>query len=116
MITSLMSQRMRAGTVALAACLLGAAAGTASAATSTADDSADVRTMRVSYGDLNLATEQGSRALHTRLESAARAVCAPEDGRNLAEVAAARACEARAIAQAVKDVHSPMLAANRVQG
>ncbi|MFZ1097938.1 MAG: UrcA family protein [Steroidobacteraceae bacterium] len=113
MTTSLTSQRMRAGTVALAACLLGAAAGIASAAASTA---ADVRTMRVSYGDLNLATEQGSRALYTRLESAARAVCEPEDGRNLAEVAAARACEARAIAQAVKDVHSPMLAANRVQG
>jgi UrcA family protein len=109
MITSSMSRRLRGSTIALAACLLGAVAGTAGAAGVASD--ADVRTMRVTYGDLNLATEQGSRALYARIESAARQVCAPDDERNLEAVAAARACKARAIAQAVNAVHSPMLAA-----
>jgi UrcA family protein len=110
MITSSMSRQVRGGTIALAACLLSVAAGTAAAA-SAADDSAGVRTMRVAYGDLNLATEQGSRALYARIEAAARQVCAPDDPRNLEAFAAARACKARAIARAVNDVHSPMLAA-----
>jgi UrcA family protein len=110
MITSSMSRPVRGGMVALAACLLGAAAGTA-LATGAPDDSAGGRTLRVAYGDLNLATEQGSRALYARIESAARQVCAPDDQRNLEAVAAARACRARAIAQAVSDVHSPVLAA-----
>lgn len=110
MSTLSMSRRLRAGTLVFAACLLGAATGAAAAATA-AGDSAQVRTTRVAYGDLNLATAEGSRALYARIESAARQVCGPYDARNLAEVAAARACQARAVAQAVSDVHSPMLAA-----
>lgn len=112
MITLSMRRRLRAGTLVFAACLLGAATGAAAAATAAAaGDSAQVRTTRVAYGDLNLATAEGSRALYARIESAARQVCGPYDARNLAEVAAARACQARAVAQAVSDVHSPMLAA-----
>jgi UrcA family protein len=109
MITSSMSRRLRGSTSALAACLLGAVAGTAGAAGVASD--ADVRTMRVTYSDLDLATAQGSRALYARIESAAREVCAADDQRNLAAVAAARACTAQAVAQAVSTVHSPMLAA-----
>jgi UrcA family protein len=109
MIISSTSRRLRASTITLAACLLGAVAGTASAAGVASD--ADVRTMRVTYSDLNLATEQGSRVLYARIEAAARQVCAPDDQRNLAAVAAARACKAQAVAQAVNTVHNPTLAA-----
>jgi UrcA family protein len=116
--TSLMSRPLRGATLALAACLLGAVAGTAGAAGVASD--ADARMLRVTYNDLDLATEQGSRALYARIESAARQVCAPEDQRNLAAVAAARSCKAQAVAQAVSTVHSPVLAAvyaaNRPRG
>jgi UrcA family protein len=43
--------------------------------------------------------------------SAAHRVCGVSDSRNLAEFAAARACERQAIAHAVRDVNSPRLAA-----
>jgi len=102
--TLTIGERLRAATTAaaVAACLALGAAGNAHAATAPA--------LRVSYGDLNLATEQGSMALYGRLVNAARAVCVVEDNRDLRAVAAVNACREQAIAQAVRDVHSPMLA------
>lgn len=96
--------RLRAATTAavITACFALGAASNAHAATPTA--------MKVSYGDLNLATEQGSLALYARLEHAARAVCAVDDIRDLHAVAAARACRAEAIERAVREVNSPTLA------
>ena len=67
--------------------------------------------VRVNYHDLNLATEQGTQALYGRIVSAARKVCAPSDIRVLVEVAAAHACEAQAVAHAVRAVNNPRLAA-----
>jgi UrcA family protein len=89
----------------LAACVAVSAAGSARAATVS-----DVPTIKVRYADLNLATEQGSLALYDRIAAAAQQVCVPEDIRDLHAVAAARSCRAQAIAVAVRDVHSPMLA------
>jgi UrcA family protein len=89
----------------LAACVAVSAAGSARAAAVS-----DVPTIKVRYADLNLATEQGSLALYDRIVAAAQQVCAPEDIRNLQAVAAARSCRQQAIALAVRDVHSPMLA------
>ena len=88
----------------IAACVAVSAAGTAQAA------AADVPTIKVRYADLNLATEQGSLALYGRIAAAAQQVCAPEDIRDLRAVAAARSCRQQAIAVAVREVHSPMLA------
>ncbi len=68
-------------------------------------------TVRVSYADLNLATQQGSQALYARIASAASQVCVVDDIRDLQAMAAARSCRAEAIAQAVRDVHNPELAA-----
>ena len=68
-------------------------------------------TVTVRYADLNLGTDAGSAALYARLVSAARKVCAASDIRDLGAMAAARACEQQAIANAVRDVHSPKLAA-----
>jgi UrcA family protein len=89
----------------IAACVAVSAAGSGRAAAL-----ADAPTIKVRYADLNLATEQGSLALYDRIVAAAQQVCVPEDIRDLRAVAAARSCRAQAIALAVRDVHSPMLA------
>ena len=104
--TSRISDLLRAS-AALTACLIVGASATAYAA-APADGSPSVR---VNYHDLNLATEQGTAALYGRIVSAARRVCAASDIRILAEVAAAQSCEAQAIANAVRAVNSPRLAA-----
>lgn len=64
----------------------------------------------VHYGDLDLNTDAGSARLYRRIASAARQVCPDEFSRDLATVAASQKCQAVAIATAVQDVHSPMLA------
>jgi UrcA family protein len=101
--TSRISDLLRAS-AALTACLLmiGATATAHAAATPS---------VRVNYHDLNLATEQGTQALYGRIVAAARKVCAPSDIRVLVEVAAAHACEAQAVAHAVRAVNNPRLAA-----
>lgn len=107
--TSRIAGRVRAATTfaALAACL--AAAGGALPARAALPEQAS--SVRVAYGDLNLATPEGSRELYARIASAAREVCGPVDPGNLESLAAANDCKARAIAQAVRDVHSPNLTA-----
>ena len=98
--------RLRAAVAcaALAACSAIGAVGSAHAA------SADSRTLKVRYSDLNLSTEQGSLALYGRIVAAAHQVCVLDDIRDLRAVAAVKACREQAIAQAVRDVNSPMLA------
>jgi UrcA family protein len=107
MTRKLFSQRpLRAACAVLA---LGLLAGVAQAATASDETSS----MKVSYGDLNLSTTQGNKALYARIVAAARTVCAAYDvdGRDLHAVAIERSCEERAISQAVQDVHSTQLAA-----
>jgi UrcA family protein len=104
--TSRISDLLRAS-AALTACLMIGATATAHAA-APADA---VPSVRVNYHDLDLATEQGTLALYGRIVSAARKVCAPSDIRILVEVAAAQACEAQAVAHAVRTVNNPRLAA-----
>ena len=94
---------------ALGACLIAALSGAAyAAAPGTASAS-----VRVSYGDLNLASEQGNKELYTRIVSAAREVCGADqlDSRDLHALGFERACEQQAVATAVGQVHSPKLAA-----
>jgi len=104
--TSRIGDLLRAS-AALTACVIIGATATAHAAAA-ADAASSVQ---VNYRDLNLATEQGTQALYGRIVSAARKVCAPSDIRVLGEVAAARACEAQAVARAVHAVNNPRLAA-----
>ena len=103
--TSATSTDLLRASAALTACLIVGASAYAAAPT---DPSPSVQ---VSYHDLNLATEHGTQTLYGRIVSAAHKVCAARDIRILAAVAAARACEAQAIAQAVRDVNNPRLAA-----
>ena len=72
---------------------------------------AEAPSIRVSYNDLNLATEQGTLALYARIVSAAGKVCEVPDIRDLDRVAAANECRAQAIEHAVRDVGNERLAA-----
>jgi UrcA family protein len=93
---------------ALAAGIIAAAAVGASAAGTPA---ADAPSVVVHYADLNLATEQGARALYQRIAIAAWNVCPVEDNRDLRAAAERRTCREQAIARAVRDVGTPLLAA-----
>ena len=104
--TSRISDLLRAS-AALTTCLIVGGSATAYAAAPAVTSPS----VRVSYHDLNLATEQGTQILYGRIVSAAHRVCAVRDIRVLAEVAAAQACEAQAISHAVRAVNSPRLAA-----
>lgn len=88
----------------LAACTAIGAVGSARA------DNAEPPALKVRYSDLNLSTEQGSLALYGRIVEAAHQVCRIDNIRDLRTVAAAKACREQAVAQAVRDVNSPMLA------
>lgn len=82
------------------------------AITSYADPVAhDARTLSVSYGDLNVASKEGANTLYTRLEYAARKVCAADDLRRLGAAKEARDCRASAIDRAVNDIGSANLTA-----
>lgn len=88
----------------LATCTAIGAVGTARAA------NAETPQLTVHYSDLNLSTEQGSLALYGRIVAAASKVCVAENIRDLRAFAAARVCREQAVAKAVRDVNSPMLA------
>ena len=67
--------------------------------------------MTVAYGDLNLASAQGTDVLYARIVSAARLVCEAPDLRRFDQLAAWKECQAQAIENAVRLVDSPRLAA-----
>jgi UrcA family protein len=65
-----------------------------------------VKTTTVKYGDLNLQSEAGARALYRRLQSAAARVCG-DDYRSFGW----RQCYQKALSGAVDDVGAPTLMA-----
>jgi UrcA family protein len=87
-----------------------ASAGTACAEHSPAVATRDASAVRVSYRDLDLATDAGSRALYERITHAARKVCAVSDIRDLTALAQSDSCERSAVSQAVRQVQSARLA------
>jgi UrcA family protein len=91
----------------LAACLLAGTLGVARAAAPLEDGPSLV----VSYGDLDLSSADGVRALYKRIALAAREVCPREGGLDLAGVTFAHACRAAAIERAVARINNPQLAA-----
>jgi UrcA family protein len=100
----------------LLACVLSAAAAAASAGAACVDDIAtaapsDANAVRVSYRDLDLATDAGSLALYQRISQAAHKVCAVGDIRDLAALARSDSCERSAVSHAVQQVHNARVAA-----
>jgi len=69
-----------------------------------------LRTMTVTYRDLNLSTVAGATTLYQRIKGAARSVCGDE-GRRFDEQRQWMSCYRGAIAGAVATVHSPLLTA-----
>ena len=101
---------------ALTACMAVGLADVARSATPDATSS-----IKVSYGDLNLAGARGVHTLHARISAAARQVCAPDgfDMRNLNVYTVERACMSQAVANAEREVQGTQvasLAARRDQG
>jgi UrcA family protein len=64
-----------------------------------------VATKTVKFADLDIATADGAQTLYERIAMAARSVCRDADSKVVRE------CRARAIADAVKGVGSPLLSA-----
>lgn len=100
----------RIGCIALAALVAIAIAIPASFAQTPAKDS-EIRSMKVDFADLNLATDAGSRALYHRLVSAAQRVC-PETSPlpELSQNREARRCIAETVERAVKQINHPKFA------
>jgi UrcA family protein len=65
--------------------------------------------VRVNYSDLNVNTEAGAAVLYQRIRNAADEVCGTFGVRDLGAEAAAKACKARAIGEAVASVKAPAL-------
>jgi len=104
--TSTTRQLLRASAALGATLLIGAATAAYAAA-----PALEAPSVRVSYHDLNLATEQGNLALYGRIVAAAQKVCRVSDIRDLHQVTAANECRAQAIERAVRDVGNERLAA-----
>jgi UrcA family protein len=82
-----------------------------SAAAAQADDAGAALTKVVSYGDLNLDSTDGARALLNRLHGAANTVCAPFEARSLDQKRRWQTCYDQAIASAVTHIDSVKLTA-----
>jgi UrcA family protein len=74
-----------------------------------APETEEVRSVTVSYADLNLSTVAGARSLYHRIQGAARTVCPQEGVRDLGRYYGWKRCYEGAIANAVAKVNSPLL-------
>jgi UrcA family protein len=71
----------------------------------------DRLTKRVTYGDLNLESQEGAKVLYARLRSAAREVCSPLESRELSHRSSWQACVNGALESAVVKINKPMVSA-----
>ena len=67
--------------------------------------------MVVNFADLDLSHSEGAAVLYQRLKSAAKSVCAPLEGRELARQMNLKACVQGAVSTAVAKVDRPALTA-----
>ena len=79
--------------------------------TPTVSHAATTNSVRVSYADLNLASQVGATILEKRISSAARFVCEIEDSRELALAQATNMCRDQAISDAQPAFHAALVAA-----
>jgi UrcA family protein len=78
----------------------------------TVSQAAESNSMRVSYADLNLASQAGQSRLQHRIGFAARIVCEIEDSRQLALAGATNLCRTDAIVR-VRPAYEAAVAAAR---
>jgi len=79
----------------------------------TATQAATSNSYRISYADLNLASDSGRLTLERRIAFGARIVCEIEDSRELALAAATNACRSQAIHGAQPAFEAAVAAARR---
>jgi UrcA family protein len=96
----------------IAAAILGALASSLSAVCAAADagaDASDLRSIVVTYRDLNVSKGQGAAMLYGRIRAAAKSVCSvPEDADYSAKLRESP-CIHKAIAEAVSAINQPEL-------
>ena len=109
--TAILTHRLPRLAAGCALALAGMAIGSATDAAQAADHGAATHTIVVQYRDLDLATDQGNLKLYQRIVAAAKQVCPLEITPDLDAYDRRAACRARAIADAVSQVGSPLLAA-----
>jgi UrcA family protein len=68
-------------------------------------------TRAVAYGDLNLASEQGAKALYGRLRFAAQQVCASLENPDLSQQKVRQNCVDSALESAVSKINNPLVSA-----
>jgi UrcA family protein len=91
---------------------LGAANAGAAMTTEVAAAAANAPSVTVRFGDLNVASEAGARALYQRLVAAAHQVCPDDSGSfDLAKLRLDKACRDQAVLRAARQIPSPQLAA-----
>jgi UrcA family protein len=86
---------------------LGATVALTSNAPIVSSDGGDARTVKVQYGDLNLATTQGQRVLSQRIHQAVDIVCFQPDARALQLWSAYRKCMENATTSAWSQIRWP---------
>ena len=79
----------------------------------TASQAATSHSVRVSYADLNLASDNGRGILERRMSFAAKTVCEIEDSRDLALASATRLCRNDAIESGRPAFEAAVAAARR---
>ena len=79
-------------------CALAALAVASAFIAPTVSQAEEPNSVRVSFADLNLASDLGQHTLQRRITGAARTVCVIEDSRELALASATKACRNDAIA------------------
>jgi len=79
----------------------------------TVSQAATTNSYRVSYADLNLASDHGRQSLQRRIAFGARVVCEVEDSREFALATATNACRGDAIASAQPAYDAAVGAARR---
>jgi UrcA family protein len=75
------------------------------------DSGREIRSLTVSFADLDLANAAGAATLYDRLKTAARRVCGKADPRDLSAVGDVKRCRTEALDAAVAGVDNPRLTA-----
>jgi UrcA family protein len=111
MTTTNLSHPSRRRTAMRVAMLVGSIIAAAAGVASAAGTPTEVPSVVVRFTDLDLGTDQGVRSLYSRIARAAHVVCPDAPIRDLNAAAQSRACQQQAIARAVREVNTPLLAA-----
>jgi UrcA family protein len=101
--TTIKTQSISAASILAAGFI--ALSGAATIVPAQAAEPAQFHTQIVRYGDLNIDSEQGAKALYTRIRGAAGNVCSWLDGRSVTEKKRRQNCFDQAVANAVVQVN-----------